>query len=265
VYALGQGFNIGVTDFIVPDIAPNPIYDGSSSHTYGINLGIFIERNLTESIVAGASADFYLEHDEDKLDPDHHPLWYKLQFYSFGPIYKVNKNTDFKWHIDLRLKENTVSGIERELKNFFGVGINSDTESTHLALKFYAGFFYLEFDDDVPAAYAGYERRDLDDGTPALSEVLEGSIKLSDKFTFLGSATYWGKTEEEGDWLEKEFMVEINYASDDWIKHSTVHFSVLQTEYNLAVHYRETLGKPILPWNKDILVRLYVSMPWGSN
>lgn len=41
--------------------------------------------------------------------------------------------------------------------------------------------------------------------------------------------------------------------------------SVTHTQYNLAIHYRENLGKPIPPWDKDALVRLYMSLPWAWN
>lgn len=262
-YAFERGINIGISDFIVPDITPNPIYDGTTSRTFGINAGVSFKHTFIEDIVVGGSADFFIEHDKDHLDPDHIPLWHKLQLYSFGPVHKVSKKTDLKWLVDISDKENTVSGIEREIKSFFGLGINSQNEGSHIAFNVYTGFFYLEFDDDVPGRYAGYERLDLDDGTPAISTKLEGSIKLSDKFTFSGSATNWSNMKEDTQWLENELMAEINYASGDWIKDSTVHLSVTHTHYNLDVHYREALGKPILPWDKDILVRLYVSLPWG--
>ena len=263
VNAVERGITIGISDFIVTDITPNSIHDGTTSHAYGINAGVFFKHTFVEDIVVGGSADFYLEHDKDHTDPDHIPLWYKLQLYSFGPIHKTSKNTDLKWLVDIRNKENTVSGIEREIKCFFGLGINSHNERSHIALNVYTGFFYLEFDDDAPNKYAGYERIDLDDGTAAVSAMIEGSLKLTDRFTFSGSATNWSSM--DGEWLENELMAKINYASDDWIKDSTIHLCVLHTHYNLDIHYRETLGKPILPWDKDVLVRLYVSLPWDLN
>jgi len=263
VNALEKGITLGISDYIVTDINPNPIYDGTTSHSLGISAGAFFKHTFVEDITVGGSADVFLEHDNDHLDSDHIPLMHKIQLYSFGPIHKTDK--DLRWLVDIRDKENTVSGIEREIKTFFGVGINSDSEKSHIAFNIYAGFFFLEFDDDAPKEYAGYGRIDLDDGAPAASTMIEGSIKLSDRFTFSGSATNWSVIEGDAEWLENEFMAEVNYASSDWIKHSIVHFSVLHTHYNLAIHYRENLGKPILPWDKDVLVRLYVSLPWGSN
>ena len=263
VNAYERGVNFGISDYIVTDINPNPIYSDSTSQTLGINAGVFFKHTFVEDIIVGGSADFFLEHDRHHLDSDHFPLMHRIQLYSFGPIRKTSK--DLRWLVDVRDKENTVSGIEREIKIFFGAGINSNNESSHIAFNIYTGFFFLEFDDDVPEEYAGYERLDLDDGTPALSAMIEGSTKLSDRFTFSGSATNWSTMEGGTEWLENEFMAEINYASDDWIKDSVVHFSILHTHYNLAIHYRENLGKPILPWDKDVLVRLYVSFPWGSN
>ena len=261
--AFERGINIGISDYIVTDINPNPFYDGTTSHTFGTNAGVFFKHTFIEDITVGGSADFFLEHHEDHLDSDHLPLMHQIQLYSFGPINKTSK--DLRWLVDVRDKENTVSGIEREIKTFFGAGINFNNEESHIAFNLYAGFFFLEFDDDAPGEYAGYERLDLDDGTPAFSTMIEGSTKLSDRFTFSGSATNWSRMEGGAEWLENEFMAEINYASGDWIKGSAIHFSVLHTHYNLAIHYRENLGKPILPWDKDVLVRLYVSLPWGSN
>ena len=265
VNALEKGITIGLSDYIVTDINPNPFYDGTTSHSPGINAGAFFKHTFDEDIVVGGSADVYLEHDRDHLDPDHIPVMHKIQLYGFGPIGNTRKNKDLNWLVDIRDKENTVSGIEREIKCFFGVGINSNKERSHIAFNVYTGFFFLEFDDDAPSEYAGYGRIDLDDGAPAVSAMAEGSIKLSDRFAFLGSATHWRNLEGDAEWLENEFMAEINYASNDWIKGSAVHFSVIHTHYNLAIHYRDNLGKPILPWDKDVLVRLYVSLPWGSN
>ena len=263
VNALERGYTIGISDYIVTDINPNPFYDGTTSHTLGLSAGFFFKHAFDEDITVGGSADVFVEDHEDHLDSDHFPLMHKIQLYSFGPIHKTSK--DLRWLVDIRDKENTVSGLEREIKIFFGAGINSGNESSHIAFNIYAGFFFLEFDDDAPGEYAGYERLDLDDGTPAASLMIEGSTKLSDKFTFLGSATNWSRMEGDSEWLENEFLAEINYASDDWIKGSAIHFSVMHTHYNLAVHYRENLGKPILPWDKDVQVRFYVSLPWGSN
>ena len=262
VNALERGITVGVSDYIVTDINPNPFHDDATSHSFGINAGAFFKHTFEEDITVGGSADVYLEHDEDHLDPDHIPLMHQIRLYSFGPISKTRKNRDINWLVDIRDKENTVSGIEREIKCFFGVGINSSKESSYIAFNLYTGFFFLEFDDDVPSEYAGYGRIDLDDGAPAISVMVEGSKKLSDKFTFAGSATHWRNLEGDAEWLENEFMAEIKYASDDWIKHSAIHFSVTHTHYNLAIHYRENLGKPILPWDKDVLIRLYVSLPW---
>jgi len=261
-HAVETGITIGAHDFVVTDITPSSIYDGSTSNTFGINAGAFIKHTTASDIVLGGTADFFLEHSPDHLDSDHFPLWYKFHVYGSGPIDELSEVTTLKWLVDFKNKQNTASGVEREIKIFYGLGLDFTNEKSHLALNGYGGFYYLEIDDDAPREYAGYDREDLDDGTSAVSIMLEGSVKLSDNFTFAGSATNWTSLGVGSNWLENELMAEINYNSDNWVKNSTFHLKVLYTLYNLDGYYREDLGKPVLPWDNDTLIRAYMSIPW---
>ena len=78
VHAVETGITIGAHDFVVTDITPSTIYDGSTSHNFGVNASAFIEHTTEANIVLGGTADFFLEHSTDHLDPDHTPLWYKF-------------------------------------------------------------------------------------------------------------------------------------------------------------------------------------------
>ena len=172
---------------------------------------------------------------------------------------------ELKWHVDFRNKQNTASGIEREINNFYGLGLDFNNEKTHFAINGYGGFYYLEIDDDAPREYAGYDREDLDNGTSAVSILLEGSVKLSDKFTLAGSAQNWTSLGVGRSWLQHELMAEISYNSDSWVVNSTFHLSILYNQYNLDGYYREDLGKPVLPWDNDTLIRAYLSVPLKLN
>ena len=74
-HAVETGITIGAHDFVVTDITPSSIYDGSTSHNFGVNAGAFIKHKTATDIVLGGTADFFLEHSTDHLDPDHTPLW----------------------------------------------------------------------------------------------------------------------------------------------------------------------------------------------
>ena len=262
VYALETNINYGAHDFVVSNISPSSLHGGGTSHTIGINAGVSAKHDTTSGVTLGGSADFYLEHNKDHLDPDHVPIWFRLHLFANGNISKVTENTDLKWHVDLGNKQNTASGVEREIKQFYGLGLDYNRENYHLAFNSYGGFFYLEIDDDAPREYAGYDREDLDDGTSAMSLKLEGNVKLSEDFFLSSHFQNWSSLGVGSDWLENEFFADISYNSNDWIKGSRLHFSATYTKYNLSGFYRSDLGKPVLPWDNDTLLHVYISVPW---
>ena len=55
----------------------------------------------------------------------------------------------------------------------------------------------------------------------------------------------------------------MNFNTPSLASDSKLHVRVTHTRYNLDGYYREDLGRPVLPWDNDTLIRVYLSLPWG--
>jgi hypothetical protein len=262
------GITYGFHDMFVSNITPSSLHEGGTSHTLGVNTSFFIEHRTDNNIVFGGISEIYFDHDKDHLDPDHIPIWFKFNIYADGPLIRMTDNFNFMWHLNFQNKQNTTSGIEREIKNMYGFGLDYTPDSFHIALNAYAGFFYLEIDDDAPIQYSEtqtkqYQRNDLGLGTSSISVKLESSWNMTNNFTILGHVQNWSSTGVGSGWLENEYVAEINYDTDGWIKRSKLHLRATHTQYNIDVFYRPDVGVPVLPWDNDTLVRAYMSIAWG--
>jgi len=260
LHAADIGLSFGAHDMMVSNI-DTPEFDGGTSHTLGADLGLFANHETERGIRIDAVLDFYLDRDTDHLDPDHIPFWYKFRFDVDGPLYQINQKITLRWLIEMKNKINTVSSIEREVKQFLGADIEYKSSDLYIALKGYSGFFYLEIDDDAPAPY-GYERRDLGNGTSAISLMLDTRFNLTEALLLKASIQNWSSVGVGSSWLQNEFIVDLSYSTDQWIKGSKVHLNIDAIKYNLDPYYRADLGVPVLPWDNDTLVKSYMSIPW---
>ena len=259
-YSADLGLTFGAHDMFVSNI-DTPEFDGGTSHTLGANLGVFATHTTARDIKINGTLDFYLDHDKDHLDPDHIPVWYKFQFDIDGPIYQISEGLSLRWLLEMKNKINTVSSIEREVKQFLGADVEYESSSVYIALKAYSGFFYLEIDDDAPEPY-GYERKDLGNGTSAISLMLDTRFKITEALLVKASLQNWSSTGVGSSWLENELVVDVSYSTEQWIKGSRVHLNIDAIKYNLDPYYRADLGVPVLPWDNDTLIRAYMSIPW---
>lgn len=260
LHAAEWGLSFGAHDMMVADI-DTPEFNNGNSHTYGLNLGIFADQMTDSGILIQGSGEMFLDFDSDKLDPDHIPLWFKVRLMADGTIYSVNCLFGFHWLVDIRAKQNTVSGIENDMKQFIGLGLAYDNGTVHLALNGYGGFYYLEIDDDTPYTY-GYERRDLGHGTDAVSVMAEATVALGGDFQLYGRLQRWSSVGVASSWLENESILELRYDADAWVSLSHLNLKIDHTRYNLEPYYRSDLGVPVLPWDNDTLIQAYMTIPW---
>lgn len=258
--ATEAGLSFGAHDFIVSNIN-TPEFNNGDSHNFGVNFGIFVNHTTPSGIVLKADAEIFFEQNKDNLDPDHAPIWSKINFSGDGPIYNMSDNFSIRWLVDLQNRKNTLSAVELELKQFYGVGIDYNNGLVHLALNGYSGFFYLEIDDDVPVSF-GYNTEDLSNGTSAVSLMLDGSIKLTQNFELSGYLQNYSNISTGRERLENQFMVKVSYDTGALIDLSKVHLKVEHTQYNFDVYFRDDIGVPVLPWDNDTLLQAYVTIPW---
>lgn len=261
IYAAELGLNFGAHDTMVSNINDEP-FNGSGSHTFGANVGAFVHHKTAEGIVLKGDVVIYLDRDKDHLDPDHIPVWWIIHLDGDGPIYNFNTSWGLRWLLQLANKQNTVSGIEREQKQNYGIGLDYNTAAAHFAANIYGGFFYRELDDDAPSKY-GYDRRDLGYGSSVYSIQLEGSYTFAKTVTLGGHVQSWKSLGVGAAVVESEAVLNIIYHADALIKQSSFNLDITYTNYNMDVYYRKDLGVPALPWDNDTLMRAYMSIPWS--
>lgn len=238
--------------------APN----GSTSHTRGIQVAIHGESKAGADIKQRGYFKVFMDRDQDKLDPDHIPIWFTGSYQAKKTLHQFTKNTSLNLLFDADSKSNSVSSIERTIKLFAGINAEYNNRAFSAGLKTTIGRYALEIDDDVPKT-RGYTRSDLKEIEYAYSITADTRIALGDAFGISLIAQTW----QTGDqWLENQIKFKIDYDSNDWVKDSTFVVSVLHTEYNLESYNHEDKSAadylPILPWNDDTLIQAYIIIPW---
>ncbi|WP_260865058.1 hypothetical protein [Shewanella sp. KCT] len=110
----------------------------------------------------------------------------------------------------------------------------------------------------------GYDREDFQNKTGAYTLAAATQFALGKDFDLSLAAQQW---HDGSDWLENQLEARLSYDADHWSSKSQLVFSVKYNEYNLDPYARVPVDSPdylpILPWNKDLFVRVYFDMPWG--
>ncbi|OQX60085.1 MAG: hypothetical protein B5M52_01155 [Helicobacteraceae bacterium 4484_230] len=166
VSAVEYKVSAGLHDFVVIDIVndvPADRISAGTSHTFGINTAIYVKHQMERGIKFLAKAEALLDNDKDHLDPDHISIWFDFLLDINGPVYSINDNHSFCRYVSADNKQNTVSCIEREVRQHFGLGYEFAKGGLTLDINAYTGFYYIEIDDDTPVA-RGYTRQNTDDG-----------------------------------------------------------------------------------------------------
>ena len=77
VEAADWRYSVGIHDYNVPDV---------DSHTYGIDATVSMDERTESGRHTFASADVFVDHDQDDLDPDHIPIWWKVHLGTDGAV-----------------------------------------------------------------------------------------------------------------------------------------------------------------------------------
>jgi len=255
--------SVGMHDFVVSDIKNDVPADGISagtSHTFGLNAAIYLKHKTKNNIDFLAKAEVFADRDKDHLDPDHIPIWFDFLLDIAGDMYRVNEENSFHWYIVMDNRQNTVSCIEREVRQHFGVGYRYTKRALRLDLNLYAGFYYIELDDDTPLA-RGYTRQDTDDGEA--SNVVEVALHYDfNKYfsVFANFKRYAANTGMEN--LEDNTQLLLRYKESGFLTDGAVfNIKIKYTKYNFDRFYRSDIGVPIVPFDNDTLIQAYVTLP----
>ncbi len=263
LYAFEADASVGVHDFVVTDIvndSPNDGIESGTSHTLGLNVGIIARHTTQSNIHFLAKAEAFLDRDKDHLDPDHIPIWFAFSFDVDGEMYRIDEQSRLKWYVAMDNKQNTVSCIERQVRQHVGLGYELNLDTFTFDLNAYAGFYYIEFDDDTPVA-RGYTRQDTDDGEA--SNVFEIKMKydFSKNLSFFGYAKqYAANTGMEN--LETDYELLAVYKNAPFlVDKSSLNFEIKHSKYDLERFFKNPPGIPILPFDNDTLFQVSVTVP----
>ena len=164
---------------------------------------------------------------------------------------------------DVTTRRNTTSSVEQQYLIFPGISLSYDTGRFTVGAKTNVGYYFLEIDDDVPRT-RGYDRGDFINKTFAYSLSANTHILLGNAFGFNAAAQAWADNDA---WLEQRYKISMTYDSNDWIPNSVFKISIEHTRYNLDHYALIDTGDPayipILPWNKDTMVRAYIIFSWN--
>lgn len=237
----------GIHDFYVRE---------KNSHTFGADLGVLGEKTTDSGTHLNGSFTAFLANDQDRLDPDYEPLWYKMDAQAAGELYPLTSNSGFHWLIKFDGKVNTPSGIEKQHKLFAGFDAHYTTSAIKLSVKSLVGYYFLEIDDDVPLLN-GYDTGDLQNKTnTAYNIVADSKIRVNSKMNAYAKIQQYRQDDQ---WLENQYELMISHDMTQWLQSSTLALSAEHTKYNLHP-YQKTGLMPILPSSSETLIRLYLSV-----
>ncbi len=254
--------SVGVHDFIVSDIktdgVPAHIKDGTS-HTLGLNVGFWVKHTTPSHINILAKAEAFLDNDKDELDKDHLPIWFDFLLDIDGPVHTVDEHNAFKWYIYLDNKQNTVSCIEREVRQHVGIGYTYTNKGFSTSINGYLGFYYIEIDDDTPSD-RGYTRSQTDDGEASNVFEIEAKYIFNDHWWIYANFKHFAAN-TGAEVLEDNANLHIVYEKAGFLTEGTsLNLKVKYVKYNLE-RFQEEHTLSILPWDNETLLQAYVTIP----
>ena len=260
VNAMDFEVSTGVHDFIVSDIKDDGALGhikAGDSHTFGVNIALWVKHTTKADIKILAKAETFIDYDQDELDPDHIPIWFDFLLDLNGPIYTINEYNQLRWYVYADNRQNTVSCIEREIRQQYGLGWVYSNGGFAVALRATAGFYYIELDDDTPVA-RGYGRLELDDGEAANRLQLNVSYEFTKSLSFNAYVNqYSANAGMEA--LENDAEVLVTYKTVLFGEGSSLNFKVKNVQYNFDRF--NTKAVDAVPWDNDTLVQAYASIP----
>ncbi len=256
-------WSVGVHDLVVQDIKNDLVTDGISSgdsHTFGINTAIYVHHTTQSGINLNAKAEVFLDNDQDELDPDHIPIWFDFSFYVDGEMYKINENNQLTWLIKMDNRQNTVSCVEREVRQHLGLGYEYHKGGFTFDANLLAGFYYIEFDDDTPVA-RDYTREDTDDGEASHVYMLDAKYVFSKDLSVFAEYRHYAANMGAAT-LEDNVNALVSYMGSNLFGEGTgFHLKAKYVKYDISRFYRDSVGIDIVPFDNDTLIQAYVTIP----
>ena len=261
--AMDFKWSLGTHDFVVSNIKNDVPLDGieaGDSHTLGVNSALYVSHTTATGIHFDAKAEAFLDYDKDELDPDHIPIWFDFTFNVDGEMLKLNDTNSLKWLIKMDNRQNTVSCVEREVRQHLGVGYQYQTDNFTFNADILAGFYYIEFDDDTPVN-RGYGREDTDDGEASHVYIIDSTYRFNKSWNIFGEYRHYAANMGAAT-LEDNVNVLVSYMGSDVFGEGTgFHLKAKYVKYDISRFYKESIGHDIVPFDNDTLIQAYVTIP----
>ncbi|MBV7316142.1 hypothetical protein [Shewanella sp. NIFS-20-20] len=250
-------YGVGIHDFMVNQV---------DSTTLGVNGYFSFGRQYGQLMRFQGNIHVYIDHDKDKLDPDHIPVWFTSDYHISGQWLQLTAQQSLNWQVELDGRRNTVSSVEKQLRLFPGVEWAYQDNGWRTELDLGLGYYFLEIDDDVPKE-RGYNRGDFGNDSLAYTGKIATQIPVNDSLSLTLSAQQWRNQDEN---LENQYKLKLIYQkpSSEPQKHrsNSIIFSIEHQQYNLDPYAKGDINAAdyvaILPWDSDTMIRLSFEMPW---
>jgi len=238
-------YSLGLHDMAVPDV---------SSHTFGIVGHADVSGVTSGGTELFGSFDLFVDHDKDKLDPDHIPIWWHTDLVANRKFWRGSRAMFMGWEVGSYSRMNTVSAIEREIHILPALVGGVDGEAFQASLMGGVGYHFLEFDDDAPRL-RGYDRDSLRRTTSAGSLAADTAFRIGEAWeVFAHAEEWWDGTE----WIQSRLLAGVHFTADRSSKGHDVTLVAELNSYNLDRF--STPGElPILAWDEDLTIRLNFS------
>jgi hypothetical protein len=242
--AIDWRLRLGLSDFQVED-----------SDTFGVMAGFKGEYLADNGIKLRMLFTATLDYDQDELDSDHIPIWFKSYLKAEKTFWQPSGNTGVLGTLDFEHKMNTVSSIEQSADLMPGFKLDFESRLIELFAKFGAGLYYLEIDDDLPREYSDYPREDLTHGALAWFQEYKAEIGLDEHLSLSGKYKKFRSFDSES--LETREEIELDYhftpATEFVLKAEKTHYNLDQFERSAGDN-----GLAVLPFDKDVHYLAYI-------
>lgn len=231
------------------------IFQVEDSETFGMMAGIKGDYVTDNGIKLSMLFSATLDSDQDELDSDHIPIWFKSYLKAEKTLWQPSSKFGVLGTADFEHKMNTVSSIEQSADLMPGIKLDFDTRVVELFAKFGAGLYYLEIDDDLPREYSDYAREDLSNGELAWFQEYKAELRIARNFSLRGKYKNFRSFDNESLETRKEVELDYHFAptTEFVLKAEKTHYNLDQFERSAGDN-----GFAILPFDEDTYYLAYI-------
>jgi len=231
------------------------IFQVEDSETFGMMAGVHGEYLADNGIRLRMLFTAILDYDQDKLDSDHIPIWFKSYIKADKALWLPSQELELLATLDFEHKMNTVSSIEQSADLMPGLKLEFESRVIELFAKFGAGLYYLEIDDDLPREYSDYPREDLTNGEWAWFQEYKAEVRFDEHFSLSGKYKNFRNADNGSLETREELQFAYHFRPDKEFV-----LKAEKTMYDLDQFERSAgdNGLAVLPFDEDVYYQAYI-------